>query len=230
MGVSILRHLVNPITVRARRRDMNSRLASLILVPVAIVMALTACTTGGSGSGGSGGSGGTGGSGSGSSGSSAHGGDTRCVTGTWDLDVQGTGDQMLTYLTGKGVPVTSVAGTGPITLDVTGDGNMTYTTGATYVINAQVNDLPMVITQVQSGASHGHWAWASGRVLTMDFSGWVNAITFTSTVTVGGQVANIPFDVPNEGPGSTPLAVQCTARTLTLTTLASPFTLKFSRE
>ncbi|MEO6533871.1 MAG: hypothetical protein ABIO06_09910 [Pseudolysinimonas sp.] len=209
---------------------MNSRLASLILVPVAIVMALTACTTGGSGSGGSGGSGGTGGSGSGSSGSSAHGGDTRCVTGTWDLDVQGTGDQMLTYLSGKGIPISSVTGTGPITLDVKGNGDMTYTTGATYVFNAQVSNQAMVITQVQDGASHGHWAWAHGSVLTMDFSGWVNAITFTTTVTIGGQVANIPFDVPNEGPGSTPLTVHCTATSMTLKADASPFTLKFSRE
>ena len=200
---------------------MNNRLVSLLFVPVALVTALTACTTGGS----------HGGSGSGSSGtSSAHGADTRCATGTWDLDVQGTGDQMLTYLSGKGIPVSSVTGTGPITLDVAGDGTMTYTTGATYVITAQVKDLPMIITQVQSGASHGHWAWASGRILTMDFSGWVNAITFATTVTVGGQAADIPFDVPNQGPGSTPLAVHCTATSMTLKADASPFTLSFTRE
>jgi hypothetical protein len=195
---------------------MNSRLAALILVPAALVVALTACTPGGGGTGGSGGS--------------AHGADTRCVTGTWDLDVQGTGDQMRTYLTGKGIPISSVTGTGPITLEVAGDGTMTYTTGATYVINAQASNLPMVITQVQSGSSHGHWSWAHGRVLTMDFSGWVNAITFASTVTVGGQAADIPFDVPNQGPGSTPLAVHCSAHSLTLKASASPFTLAFTRE
>lgn len=203
---------------------MNSRLAALILLPAALVVALTACTIGG------GGSGGSGGSSSGGAGGSAHGADTRCVTGTWDLDVQGTGGQMQTYLSGKGIPITSVTGTGPITLDVAGDGTMTYTTGATYVIDAQVNNLPMVITQVQSGSSHGHWAWAPGSVLTMDFSGWVNAITFTSTVTVGGQAADIPFDVPNQGPGSTPLAVHCTAHSMTLKADASPFVLSFSRE
>jgi len=206
---------------------MNNRLVSLILVPVALAAALTACSTGGPG----GGSGGTGShSGSAGSGSSAHGADTRCVTGTWDLDVQGTGQQMQTYLTGKGIPITSVTGTGPITLDVAGDGTMTYTTGATYVINAQVNTLPMVITQVQSGSSHGHWAWAPGSVLTMDFTGWVNAITFTSTVTVGGQASDIPFNVPDQGPGATPLAVECSAHSLTLKADASPFVLTFSRE
>lgn len=203
------------------RKQITHRLALLALAP-ALAAALTACTVGGGGTGGSG-------SGSGSS-SSARGGDTRCVTGTWDLDVQGTGDQMLTYLSGKGIPISSVTGTGPITLDVAGDGSMTYTTGATYVIDAQVNGLPMVITQVQSGSSHGTWTWESGSPLSMDFSNWVNAITFTSTVTVGGRAADIPFDVPNQGPGSTPLAVHCSARSMTLKADASPFVLSFSRE
>lgn len=218
---------VNLIGMLVRRRDMNSRLVSLILVPVALAVTLTACTIGTGG-----GSPGDTGSHSGSSGSAsgAHGGDTRCATGTWDLDVQGTGDQMLSYLTGKGIPMTSVTGSGPITMDIAGDGTMTYTTGATYVMNAQLNDLPMVITQVQSGASHGHWAWDSGSVLTMDFSGWVNEITFATTVTVGGRVADIPFDVPDQGPGSTPLAVTCSAHSLTLKADASPFVLSFSRE
>ena len=178
---------------------MTNRIVSLILVPVALALTLTACTIGPGGS-----SGGTGPhTGSSGSASGPHGDDTRCVTGTWDLDVQGTGDQMLTYLTGKGIPMTSVTGSGPITMDIAGDGTMTYTTGATYVMSAQVKSLPMVITQVQSGSSHGHWAWASGSALTMDFSGWVNAITFATTVTVSGRAANIPFDVPNQGPGST---------------------------
>ena len=218
---------VNLIGMLVRRRDMNSRLVSLILVPVALAVTLTACTIGPGG-----GSPGDTGSHGGSSGSASgpHGDDTRCATGTWDLDVQGTGDQMLSYLTGKGIPMTSVTGSGPITMDIAGDGTMTYTTGATYVMNAQLNDLPMVITQVQSGASHGHWAWDSGSVLMMDFSGWVNEITFATTVTVGGRVADIPFDVPNQGPGSTPLAVTCSAHSLTLKADASPFVLSFSRE
>lgn len=198
---------------------MNSRLAAFVVVPAGLLLALTACTTGPGGSGGAG-----------PTSSSVHGSDTRCVIGTWDLDVQGTGDQMLAYLSAKGIPITSVTGTGPITLDVAGDGSMTYTTGATYVISAQVSNLPMVITQVQSGASHGRWTWASGSVLTMDFSNWVNAITFATTVTVGGRAANIPFEVPNQGPGSTPLAVHCTARSMTLKADASPFVLTFSRE
>ncbi len=205
---------------------MNSRLASFVLVPAGLLLALTACTTGGTGSGGSGGTGGTG---SGSS-SSVHGNDTRCVTGTWDLDVQGTGDQMLSYLSAKGVPISSVTGTGPITLEIGGHGAMTYTTGATYVFNAQVSNLPMVITQVQSGSSHGNWAWASGSTLTMDFSGWTHAITFDTTVTVGGQASNIPFNIPDQGPGSTPLATHCTATALTLKADASPFILSFRRE
>ena len=211
-----------------RRRDMTNRIASLILVPVALALALTACATGGPDSGSSSGSG----SHSGSSGAASgpHGDDTRCATGTWDLDVQGTGDQMLTYLAGKGIPITSVTGSGPITLDIAGDGTMTYTTGATYVMNAQLHDMPMVITQVQSGSSHGHWAWASGSALTMDFSGWVNEITFATTVTVDGRVADVPFDVPNQGPGATPLAVTCSAHALTLKPDASPISLNFSRQ
>jgi hypothetical protein len=144
--------------------------------------------------------------------------------------VQGTGDQMLSYLSAKGIPISSVTGTGPITLEISGDGTMTYTTGATYVINAQVSNLPMVITQVQSGSSHGNWAWARGTVLTMDFSGWTNAITFASTVTVGGQASNIPFSIPDQGLGTTPLTTQCAATTLTLKADASPFVLTFSRE
>jgi hypothetical protein len=225
VGVTKPRRHVNLIAMLVRRRDMNSRLVSLVLVPVALVAALTGCTIGGGSPGGTG-------SPSGSSGTASgpHGGDTRCATGTWDLDVQDAGDQMLTYLTGKGIPMTSVTGSGPITMDIAGDGTMTYTTGATYVMSAQLNDLPMVITQVQSGASHGHWAWASGSVLTMDFSGWVNEITFATTVTVGGRVADIPFNVPDQGPGSTPLAVTCSAHALTLKADASPFVLKFSRE
>lgn len=201
---------------------MNSHLASFILAPVGLLLALTACTTGGSGSGASGAAGGTDGS--------VHGADTRCVTGTWDLDVQGTGDQMQSYFAAKGIPISSVTGTGPITLEVGGHGDMTYTTGATYVFNAQVSELPMVITQVQSGSSHGNWAWASGSTLTMNFSGWTHAITFDTTVTVGGQASNIPFDIPDQGPGSTPLATHCTATTLTLKADASPFILTFSRE
>jgi hypothetical protein len=208
---------------------MNSRLASFVLIPAGLVLALTACATGGAGSGGSGGAGGTGGSGSGTS-SSVHGNDTRCVTGTWDLDVQGTGDQMQSYFESKNIPVSSVTGAGPITLEIDGHGTMTYTTGATYVFNAQVSNLPMVITQVQSGSSHGSWAWASGSALTMDFSGWTHAITFDTTVTVGGQESNIPFDIPDQGPGATPLATHCTATTLTLKADASPFILSFHRE
>ena len=227
MGVTIAAPRVNLLGMRTRRRGMNSRLVSLILIPAALALALTACTVGPGG-----GASGDPGSGTGSSGSASgpHGDDTRCVTGTWDLDVPGTGDQMLSYLSGKGIPMTSVTGSGPITMDIAGDGTMTYTTGATYVMNAQVGGLPMVITQVQSGASHGHWAWASGSVLTMDFSGWVNEITFATTVTVGGRAADIPFDVPDQGPGSTPLAVTCTAHSLTLKADASPFVLSFSRE
>lgn len=137
---------------------------------------------------------------------------------------------MQSYFSAKGIPISSVTGTGPITLEVGGDGTMTYTTGATYVFNAQVSNLPMVITQVQSGSSHGDWAWASGSTLTMDFSGWTHAITFDTTVTVGGQASNIPFDIPDQGPGSIPLATHCTATTLTLKADASPFILSFHRE
>jgi len=159
-----------------------------------------------------------------------HGDATRCVTGSWDLDVQGTGDQMQSYLSSKGIPISSVTGTGPITLEVDGHGAMTYTTGATYVFSAQVHNLPMVITQVQSGGSHGHWSWASGSTPTMDFTGWTHAITFATTVTVGGQASNIPFEVPDQGPGATPLVAHCTATTLTLQADASPLILTFHRE
>ncbi|MEP6843589.1 MAG: hypothetical protein ABJA11_08705 [Pseudolysinimonas sp.] len=207
---------------------MKIHFASLILLPAALLVALTACATGGAGAGGAGSS--ASGSTGSSAGASSHGDDNRCVTGTWDLDVPGAAAQMLSYLSAKGVPISSATGSGPITLDITGHGAMTYSTGATYTFNAQAGNLPMVITQVQAGTSHGSWAWASGSALTMDFSGWTNAITFTTTVTVGGQASAIPMSIPNQGPGSTPLAATCNDSTLTLKADASPFTLTFRRE
>jgi hypothetical protein len=224
-----LSNVVNPLAGLARRNNMNRRILSLALIPTAIVLALAACSTG-SGSGGTGGSSATGGASAGASSGGPHGAGTRCITGTWDLDVSGSADQMLTYLTAKHVPISSATGSGPITLDVAGDGTMTYTTGATYTFDADLNGQPMVITQVQAGSSHGSWSWASGSELTLDFSHWTSAITFTTKVTVAGREAEVPFDIPDSGPGSTPLATSCTASTLTLTTSASPFTLTFHRE
>jgi hypothetical protein len=154
-----------------------------------------------------------------------------CLAGTWSQDTNDTAHQVLQYLIGKGAPVTDARGDGPVELTIGSDGTMTYRSGVNYEFSANGGDAgSMTITQSQIGTSQGDWGFSGASDSTLEFSGWTGSIAITNAVQIGGQSADFPITLPNDGPGATPMSVICTRSTLKTQVAPSPFTLTWNRE
>lgn len=188
----------------------------------ATLLTLTACF-GGTGDGGSGGSGGDGEAGDGGAGGVST---ADCLDGSWDLDTADLATQLQQYFVDNGTPVTSTVPAGGVTLEVDG-GSMTYDSAVTYTMTADLSGgLQMVIVQEQTGVSSGDWAVDGDSVV---FSDWTNGITVNNTVTIGGESADVPIELPADGGAGVPMTVTCSGDTLTTKPDASPFTSSWAR-
>jgi hypothetical protein len=195
--------------------NMRNRLVLTVGLAAASLLVLAGCGTGGSGGGGT----------SGASGGGA-GGLADCMAGTWHLDGQNNADQMQAYFTDHGTPVTSTTVDGDVTLNVTGT-DMTYTSAITYTMKAALSSgLEMEIAQNQAGTSSGQWSATGSSVV---YSNWSDGITITNTVSIGGQNAAMPLEIPASTGGGVPMTTTCDGDTLTTHPDVSPFTSVWSR-
>jgi hypothetical protein len=184
------------------------------------LLALVACTAPGSGDGGDG----SGSDPDGSSGSS--GGISECLVGNWDLDGQHNADQIQALMVENGTPVTSTETSGTVHLIVDGT-TMTYVSDISYVMTAQLDaGLEMIVSQLQAGESSGSWSAEGDEVV---FADWVNGITVTTSVTIGGATSSTPIDIPADTGGGVAMEVVCDGDTLSTHPLESPFTNLWTR-
>lgn len=184
------------------------------------LFALVACTTPGSGDGGDG-------SGTDPDGSSgASGGISECLIGTWNLDGQHNADQIHALMLENGTPVTSTETSGTVHLIVDGS-TMTYVSDISYVMTAALDaGLEMIVSQLQAGESSGSWSVEGDEVV---FADWVNGITVTTSVTIGGATSSTPIDIPADTGDGVAMEVVCDGDTLSTHPLESPFTNLWTR-
>lgn len=199
---------------------MRTRLALTTGLASLSLFALIACTAPGSGDAGDG----TETEPDGSSGSS--GGVAECLAGTWDLDGQHNADQIHALMVENGTPVTSTETSGTVHLIVDGS-TMTYVSDISYVMTAQLDaGLEMIVSQLQAGESSGSWAAEGDEVV---FADWVNGITVTTSVTIGGATSSTPIDIPADTGAGVAMEVVCDGDTLSTHPLESPFTNLWTR-
>jgi hypothetical protein len=196
------------------RHVVTTGLATLSL------LALVACTAPGSGDGGDGGGtdpdvpeGSTGGI-------------LECIDGTWNLDGQHNADQIHALMLENGTPVTSTETSGTVHLIVDGS-TMTYVSDISYVMTAALDGgLEMIVSQLQAGESSGSWSAEGDEVV---FADWVNGITVTTSVTIGGATSSTPIEIPADTGGGVAMEVVCDGDTLSTHPLESPFTNLWTR-
>lgn len=202
---------------------MRTRLALTTGLAGISLLALVACTTPGAGDGGDGGDG----PGSGSDGpDGSSGGILECLDGTWNLDGQHNADQIQALMVENGTPVTSTETSGTVHL-IVDDSTMTYVSDISYVMTAQLDaGLEMIVSQLQAGESSGTWSADGDQVV---FADWVNGITVTTSVTIGGATSSTPIDIPADTGGGVAMEVVCDGDTLSTHPLESPFTNLWTR-
>ena len=148
-----------------------------------------------------------------------------CIDGAWEADTGDLADQLQTYFTENGSPVTSVTDEGSSTLQVEGD-TMTYDIDVTFTAVADLDGVDMVIVQHHLGRSSGGWAVEGDEVV---FSGWTNGITITNAITIGGVSSGDATELPADTGGGVPMAVECAGDTMVTAPEASPFTTTWNR-
>lgn len=199
-------------------------IASSLLLPAALLLALTGCTPPGGttpeadpGSGGEGGSGGQ---------------PTECVSGDWTADLVDLAAQMLAQLSSSGTPITLVEASGTQDLSIDQAGFLGFANDMTFVTTADLGDgLVMTVTQTHTGAVGADWAWdgdVEGNVMTFDnFND--SEYTVETTVEINGTASDTPFPTPDIAAGNVPLTVTCTGDVMTTKAEASPFTTTWHR-
>jgi hypothetical protein len=194
------------------RHVVTTGLATLSL------LALVACTTPGSGDGGDGTDPET------PEGST--GGILECIDGTWDLDGQHNADQIQALMLENGTPVTSTETSGTVHL-IVDESTMTYVSDISYVMTAELDaGLEMIVSQLQAGESSGSWSAEGDEIV---FADWVNGITVTTSVTIGGATSSTPIEIPADTGGGVAMEVVCDGDTLSTHPLESPFTNLWTR-
>jgi hypothetical protein len=198
---------------------MRTRLALTTGLATLSLFALVACTAPGSGDGGDG-------SGTDPGGSGSSGGISECLVGTWNLDGQNNADQIHALMLENGTPVTSTETSGTVHLIVDGS-TMTYVSDISYVMTAALDaGLEMIVSQLQAGESSGSWSVEGDEVV---FADWVNGITVTTAVTIGGATSSTPIDIPADTGAGVAMEVVCEGDTLSTHPLESPFTNLWTR-
>lgn len=198
-----------------RRRHLGSPSLASALTAAALV-ALTACSPGGGAGGGSGG--GDGGSGDGSA-------LADCLEGVWALDTDALVSQLADFMGENGLVIADASSDGTVTLSLE-DGQAIYDSDVTYTLVANFGDLPVTIAQTQSGQSSGSWTVDGGEVL---YDGWVAGIEFDTQVSMDGEAANLPIEIPDTTGGGVATATTCEGDTLQTLPEGSPFTSTWSR-
>jgi hypothetical protein len=203
-------------------------LATALVIPATLLLALTACTTPpGSGSG-------VGlGAGEGEGEGSGGGQPTECVSGDWSADLDDLAAQMLEQMTSGGSPITSVTASGTQGLAIDETGVLGFGNDMTFVTTANIGEgMVMTVTQSHTGGVGADWAWdgdAEGNVMVFDnFDG--SEYVITNVVAINGTASEAPFPTPDISAGNVPLAVTCEGDTMTTKAEASPFTTTWHRD
>ena len=214
---------------------MDRRTLPLLVLPLAALFALTACTPGIGG-------GGSGGDPSGDSSDDPAASDdlgpvlTDCVTGDWTADVNDLAAQLGANLASNGLNVVSSTASGTQDVAIDGEGFLGFGNDMTFVITIDMGDgLVMTLTQTHTGSTGADWAW-DGEAPADDTSGRMVFSNFTnsgyevhSTVAINGTASEQTVPMPAQPAGDVPLAVGCEGDTMTTKADASPFTTTWHR-
>lgn len=205
---------------------MERRTLPLLVLPLAALFALTACTPGIGGGSGDGSGSGSDGESSDDSGSES-GGDlgavlTDCVNGDWHADVNDLAAQVGAGLASSGMNIISSTGSGSQDLSIDGEGYLGFANNMTYVISVDIGDgLVMTVTQTHTGTTGADWAWdgggpagdTSGQMVFSNFQN--NDYEVHNTVAINGQASDQTVPMPEQPAGDVPLAVTCSGGTMT---------------
>lgn len=208
---------------------MSSRLIPALVIPAALLFALTACATPGAGSG-DGGSGGgsTDGAGGGDGAGSATG--IGCLTDrTWSLDLNDLVGQLGEQMAGSGMPLVEASASGTQTFEFSSDGTAVAAINSTFVLTVDSNGLPLTITQTHSGAPGG--AWSEAGEGTLSFDEWDDSgYTIDNQISMDGTVVDMPIELPSNSFGGSTMTYECSGSTLTTTVPENTFTYRWSTE
>ncbi len=205
---------------------MRRRLALAPALAAVALLALAACSPGGSG--GTGDPDGTGGSGD----DGADGGTggeltlSDCLQGTWALDGQRQLEQLSDHFTSTGLNARATLVEGGVTLTVDGE-DMSYDSNITYTMDADMSGgLTMQVVQTQFGVSSGRFSEDAGVVT---FRDWTTGIEVENTITVGGEVADMPIEIPADTGAGAGMDVSCSDDALVTTPHEGLFPAYWSR-
>ncbi len=212
---------------------MDRRTLPLLVLPLAALFALTACTPGGSG-------GGSGGSEEPVDGSTVA--DdlgpvlSECVNGDWTADLGDLVAQLSASLSANGLNVTGATASGTQDVAIGGEGVLGFANAMTFVMTIDMGGgLVMTVTQTHTGATGADWAWdgeapANDTNGTMVFSNFQNTdYDVQTTVAINGTASDQTVPMPEQPAGDVPLAVTCSGDTMTTKADASPFTTTWQR-
>jgi hypothetical protein len=151
------------------------------------------------------------------------------VEGDGSADVPGLAAQMQEYMTGNGLPVTSVEGSGTQQLSLDEQGYAGFSTDLTLVTVADLsNDMVLTVTQTHSGTMRADWGWDSDTVF--GFSNITDeGYAVTTVADINGTATEYPLDMPLGGLSDVPLTVTCEGDTMTTKAAESPFTTTWHR-
>lgn len=147
---------------------------------------------------------------------STEGGDTECVVGVWNLDVEDYRSQAEAYLISVGIPVESFEMEGGM---IVGINPLYFDIASSLVSKAVVHGIP--ISAPGEFAGGADWQWEADDATTMSFDGWSWSVE-------PGAAADGPAVPPLIEPGQS-LTVACEGDQLTLHAPGAPLVGHFTR-
>ena len=206
---------------------MTSRLIPALVIPAALLFALTACASGGAGSGDGGSSGGTEGGSGGDAGGAGAG--IGCLTDrTWNLDLDDLVAQLSEQMS-ETVPVTEASATGTQSFEFSSDGSAVATIDSTFVLSVDGDGLILTVTQTHSGAPTGNWSEAGEG--TLAFDEWdETGYTITNQISMDGTEVSMPLELPSSSWGGSTMSYECSGSELTTTVPENTYTYRWTTE
>ena len=177
---------------------ITKSLATAILAPAIVLLALTACTPGSSGSGGDGG-GGDGETSGPAPESDGDSGAAGCAPGhVWSADVDDMAAQLHQQYLDTGVPARETTAVGSQVLDWGADGAIQLDTDYTFTVVADLGDgLVMTMNQHHVGPTTGVLTIDGDLAVPSDFDS--SGYQVSTVVDINGTVSEAPLEVPDAG-------------------------------
>ena len=177
---------------------ITKTLATAIIAPALLLLALTGCTTAGGGDP-------TGDGGAATSGPAPEGegdaGAAGCAPGhVWSVDIDDMAAQLHQQYLETGLPARETTAEGSQVLDWAADGAVQIDTDYTFTVVADVSDgLVMTMTQHHSGPTTGVLTIEGDVATPIDFDS--SGYTVSTTVDINGTASETPVEVPDTGWG-----------------------------